>query len=435
MPQVVTQVAPESILDLPSHVTARPLRQTALLHLQQSRGNAHVQRLFPRQQADESQIQRRGPDDEGMTFSEMWAKAVMEDPKVMAIQAKSIADDIAKLLSQLKPGEPYFETLYTTYWGFGKLIVALKKMPDGATTTLEQRNAANNLAQKWANVKASMEANHKRQMKKNLAKAREGARALQIQLLYSYHDIYAAGKEPEDVKLGGLDTMKGMAEKGVDLLKAINEADAGISGRSITPVIPVLDKILSIVNVIAGWKVTSSLAADSTKAIAALQNALSLANTGLSLTGFGKFLPLFSYIGPLLDGIAKGWGRLVAALSKKNRMWWEAREVVGDDLPHPGAEPGGRAVFSYMKKIYKVSAPPSGNPSDKVVEFFDDNREMFTKSVKEVMGKSWSKVPTKRTWYLFGKEADPNKLNKWVFYNKDMVWRLIYGRGMEPPTK
>jgi hypothetical protein len=342
--------------------------------------------------------------------------------------------DVAPLYSAKKPGDAYFSDLEKVYWGYYKLAIELLRMPKGSKTTTEQQDRFLKYIKKMNAIKVGIVGDAKRRMKRQLAKAKEGAKALRIQMLYAYHDIYAAGKEPGDVKMGAAGTVKGVTEKITELLKAINEADADISGRSVTPIIPVLDKTLTIVNVITGWKVTKPLASPASKGMASLQNALSLANAGLSLSGFGKFLPLFSYIGPLLDGIAKGWDRLVTALSKRNRMWWQAREVMGEDLPHPDAAPGGKPVFSYMKRIFRVTKPPSKPPSEAVLDFFYDNKEMLNKAMKEVMGKSWSKVPTRSSW-LFWAETNPDKINSWVFYNRDTIWRLIYGRGMDLPSK
>ena len=409
------------------------IQPAAVLQLQKQIGNAAVQQYLNSRKAEEIQVQRED-DDEGMTLGEMWAEAVMENPKLMALQAEDFLEDVTSLFSGKEPGDPYFTDLEIVYWGFYKLILALKKMPEGSVTTAEQRKRAEKFAVKWVSIKDGIVADAERKMRRELARARKGTKALRIQMLYAYHDIYAAGKEPGDIKMGTLDTVKGVAEKVTDLLKSINEADAGITGRSVTPIIPVLAKTLTIVNAITSLKVTKPLAAEASKDMARLQNALNLANAGLSLAGFGKFLPFFAHIGPLLDGIAKGWNKLVSALSKKNRMWWEASEIMGEDLPHPSAEPGGRAVFSYMKKMFRVSKAPSKAPSESVLEFFYDNKTMFNKALKEVMGKSWSKLPTRSDWLIFA-ETNPKKINQWVFYNRDTIWRLIYGRGMKLPKK
>lgn len=420
----------ESTIDREAPVNYKGIIQpSTVLQLQQQVGNASVQKILSRQKAA-LQIQR--DDDEGMTFGEMLATAIMENPKLMAMQAKDILKDVSAVYSEKEPGDPYFTRLETVYWGLWKLVIELNKMPEGSSTTAEQRDKAEKYARKWVSIKTDIAADAERKMRRELERAKEATKALQIQMLYAYHDIYAAGEEPGDVEMAKGETIKSVAEKITDLLKSINEADAAVSGRTVAPIIPVLDKTLTIVNVIAGWKVTKPLAAEASKDMARLQNALNLATAGLSLAGFGKFLPLFGYLGPLLDGIAKGWDKLVSALSKKNRMWWEAREVMGEDLPHPGAEPGGKAVFSYMKMMFRSSSPPTKAPSESVLDFFYDNKTMFNKALKEVMGRSWSRVPTRSSWLIFA-ETNPDKINSWVFYNRDTIWRLIYGRGMEPP--
>lgn len=309
-------------------------------------------------------------------------------------------------------------------------------MPAGSVTTAGQRKKAKDLMKKLSAIKAGISSDADAKIRRELAIAKEGVKKLRTEMLYAYHDIYAAGKEPGKVKMGAVETIQGAAEKITDLLKNINEADAIASGRSITLIIPILDKTLTIVKLITGWKVTKSLAAPASKDMAKVQNALNRATAGLGLTGYGAFLPLFAHLGPLVDGIAKGWALVVAGRSKKNRRWWEAREVVvekGEKLPHEESWPGGGPVINYMRDMFRSSSTPSKPPSKEVVKFFTKNSSMFNKALKEVMGRPLSKVPTKSS--LFSKDVDPMELNGWVFYNRDTVWRLIYGRGTKPPEK
>ena len=112
-------------------------------------------------------------------------------------------------------------------------------------------------------------------------------------------------------------------------------------------------------------------------------------------------------------------------------MWWQLRDVLGEDVQYPMAFPGGKEVFHYMKSVFKASQPLNRKPSTEVVEFFNDNRQMFSKTATEVMGK-YGGMPTESSW-IFWRKVDPDKLNSWVFYNKEMTWRLIYGRGMDLP--
>jgi hypothetical protein len=417
----------------PQSNEGRRLLVHELTHVVQQGGDS-ARRMVQRDNGTVTEGEERhalGQEEEGLTLSEMLAQAVMTSPRLMASQAEEYVNDITEIFSGMEPGDLFFDRIHEVYWGFGALILALRRMPEGEKTTQEQRQQANDLARKWFDIQDDIEAHNEREARRNLEEARQAAEQLRLELLYAYRDIYTAGQDPEDVEVGS-GNMKMLAEKTKDLLKAINEADASLSGRSVTPLIPVLDNTLSVVNLISGWKVTSGLASESESAIADLQNAWSLSTTALGLAGCGKVLPLFSHIGPLLDGIAKGWSRVVSQLQKKNRLWWEARDVMGEELPHPAAMPGGQAVFTYMKRVFRASEPLPGRPSDAVVDFFDDNRKMFSKAATEVMGKSWAEVPTESSW-LFWTTVDPDKLNRWVYYNRDMVWRLIYGRGMKPP--
>jgi len=377
-------------------------------------------------------VQRQEDEGEYPGFWEAWAKAIEEIPSYMADHIDSILKEMDPLFEDLSEGNLYFNQITEAYSELWFLKLELRQMEGDSKTTEDQRTRAHKYYQQWLSAQEGLEAANLRRTKDILRQAAEADELLKIQLTYAYSDIYHAGKEPGDVKVGS-SNMKDLAAKGVDLLKAINEADALVTGRNVAPVIPVLDKALAIVNLITGWKVTSDLASESQEGMKALQNAISAATTVLGLAGFGKFLPLFAYIGPLLDGIAKGWDRIVGKLREKNRMWWQARDVMGEDLPHGEEEPGGREVFNYMKKVFEESSPLKGKPSGGVVEFFDKNRQMFSDTAKQVMGKSWGGIPTESSW-LFWEEVDADKLNGWVFYNREMTWRLIYGRGMELPN-
>jgi len=411
----------------------RRLLAHELTHVVQQRGEGAAPRLQRQEGTETASATRAAPADVGEepTFWERLREALMSDPTWLASQARDTVREIEAIFSDMEPGDRFFDRLHDVYWGFGALILELRRMPAGEKTTEAQRRRANELARRWSEIQDDMAAHHERQVRRDLEQARRAAREFRVELLYAYRDVYAAGDEPEDVEVGS-GSLKTLAEKTKDLLKSINEADANISGRSVTPLIPVLDNTLSVVNLIGGWKVTSGLAAESESDIAALQNAWSLSTTVLGLAGFGKFLPLFNHIGPLLDGIAKGWGRVVGHLQEKNRRWWQAREIMGEELPHCDAMPGGCAVFTYMKNVFAASGPLPGRPPEAVVDFFDENRELFSKAATEVMGKSWAEVPTESSW-IFWTEVDPGELNRWVYHNRDMAWRLIYGRGMEPP--
>ncbi|MBN1643170.1 MAG: hypothetical protein JXA09_18195 [Anaerolineae bacterium] len=418
------------------------------MQLQHSIGNAHVSRLVgagefsARARAtsrvrdaapDQRQVVQRQGDAGGATLGEMLAQAAIASPRMMSVQAKEYIAEAGKLLKTLDTSDPLYDRVYAVYWGFARLVLDLKGLAENQETTQAQRQRATDLSRKWQAIQADRAARQQRKARDTLRRARAAAEAVRMQVLYAYRDIQLAGEEPEDVAVGA-GNVQTLAEKTNDLLKAINEADAEASGRSVTPLIPVLDNALSVVKLIAGWKTLSGLAAQSQSDIAALQNAWELTTTALGIAGLGKFLPLFGHIGPLLDRIAKGWDRVVRQLQEKNRRWWEAREIMGEKLPHPAAAPGGGAVFNYMKRVFQASEPLPGRPSDDVVAFFDKNREMFSRAMGEVMGESGGKVPTQSSWILWRK-VDPDKLNEWVYDHRDTVWRLIYGRGWEPPRE
>ena len=410
-----------------------------LLELQMRVGNRAVLRLLAQGTVPATGVpflQRQEEDDEGEAVTlreqvvEAYSDAVMTHPPLMVMHLRGVLREVRSLFSGMEPGLPFFDRVEGVYWDLGRLILQLRQMPEGQEVTAGQQERAMVLVEEWNSIQADIAAHNARQARSELARARDATAALRSDLLYAYREASAAGETPEEVEIGG-GTLKTLVENTNDLLQAINEADANISGRSVTPLIPVLNKTRSVVSLIGGWKVTSGLAAESQKEIAALQNAWSLSTTLVGLAGFGKFLPFFGHIGPLLDNIAAGWAPVVSALQEKNRISWQAREVMGKELPHPEAEPGGKEVFNYMIAVFHASEPLRGEPTDPVVKFFAKNQEAFNWAATEVMGNSWAEMPTESSW-IFWENVDPDRLNEWVHDNREMVWKMIYGRGMDP---
>ena len=371
-------------------------------------------------------------EEQGASFTEQLAQAIMASPALLAQQANQTVRESGAILADMTPADRYFERTYQVYWGLAGLRQELLGLPEGAETTAAQRRRFTELTEVWGSVQTDMTAAHERDARRTLAQARQAADALQLEMLYAYRDVYAAQQDPSNVQIGDA-TLRSLADWTRQLLAAINQADAGITGRTVTPLIPVLTHALRIVNLIAGWQATSGLASESEADLAALQNAWSLANTVAGLSGFGRFLPLFGHIGPALNGIATAWRRVVSRAQEQNATWWAARDLLGEELPRPQAMPGGRPVFTYMREIFAASEPPSTPPPAPVVEFFTSNREMFSAVATQVMGQGSTRMPTRSSW-LFWTTADPARLNEWAFYHREMVWRLIYGRDMELPT-
>lgn len=338
---------------------------------------------------------------------------------------------IGPLLSEMNQFDYLFDEVYDVYWGLAQIERELSALTAGQEPSKEQYGRINDYQERWDSIKDRMAARNRRQVRNDLRRAKEEAEKLRTELLYTYRDVHNAGSTPDEIQVSG-GSLKDVAENVKDLLIAINDADAQLTGRSVTPLIPVLNKSLSIVNLLAGWEQTSGLATESQQNMAHLQNLWSGSTTAIGLIGLGKHLPLFSHIGPMLNVISQQFDVIVSAIQEQNKIYWQLRDVLGSDVRNPHELPGGKAVFDYMRAVFRSSEPLSETPSGDVLQFFLRNRRMFDDIARDVKDRPWATTPVERR-FLFGSKIDEDRFNSWVFYNRTWVWRAIYGRGMEPP--
>lgn len=409
------------------HRMGAPMQIRQAVALQRAAGNAATTQLFA--QAD---VMRQDEEDEGVTFGEMLAEGLERAWHTKAFartQLERLADEVTDFVAEQNEYTWYYRTGFDLMDDTAVLLLKVIETPGDKTSEAHIDRAAD-LFGRWTRLKKRVVADNRAAGLRELRRTERSMKALREQILFAYRDAYAAGKTPSDIEVGA-GNLKDVAERTLTVLTAINDAEAILNGRDVAPLVGVLGKVKSVVDLLAGWKSVPALAASSQEALAKIENIWAAGGTAAGFTAAGPYMFMYAHIGPLLSGIAKQWDKVVSLLRKQNRMWWELRDVVGDELPYVTEEPGGRPVFNYMKGMFKASSPPSGTPSDSVVEFFDDRRKMFSRTAKEVMDTRGPK--TQSVFAGFGTEIKPSRLNSWVFYNRDMVWKLIYGRDMKPP--
>jgi hypothetical protein len=129
-----------------------------------------------------------------------------------------------------------------------------------------------------------------------------------------------------------------------------------------------------------------------------------------------------AYLKPALKVISKQIGMLVNQLHQVNQV---AVEVTGD-LMYPNAEPGGEAMWQFMKKVMRAQSvadiPKIGGS---IEEFFYDHNEQFT------AGTGFS-VPLSG-WWLW-EDLDLDYMDSYVFHHRQRIWALLYG-SMRVPSK
>jgi hypothetical protein len=364
------------------------------------------------------------------------AERLVQQPDFLARQCQRWIDEIGPILSDMKIWDPLFDPVHDVYWGFAWLAYELRRTE--GTTTPEQRDRYRELVAQWVQIKEEMdrrmeemEDENRRRIRQELAEARARMEQIRERLVLLYRKVYLAGGDDTTEFVTSETgrrtiTLRELSGHVVSILNAINAADAEMTGRSISPLVTVLTRVHSFVNLFLGWSFTSELASEIQEDFAALQNALSLATTGLSLTRASPFLAFLSHIPLLLGEIAQGWDILERALREQNTEWWE----VFGKLERPQVEPGGRAMWNYMLAVFRASSPEElPAPDEDVVDYFNDHREMFSRVATDLM--ETRGVPTK-SWFLFWRRVDPSRLNSWVFYNRRWIWRLLYGSRRMP---
>ncbi|ACK72668.1 hypothetical protein PCC7424_4301 [Gloeothece citriformis PCC 7424] len=196
---------------------------------------------------------------------------------------------------------------------------------------------------------------------------------------------------------------------------------------------------VTVANVIVNWSSSNpAMFGTSLEGLAALNNVISLGGALNSFVINPGYI-VTAYIGPMVNTISQMLGKLQMQLIETND---QASEILGSPL-YIGAEPGGSKMWNYMVRAMQASSsahisPPSGD----VYDYFDKFRERFdTFNQQKYQGEMKSykannyqgekplspdEIPTESSWIIFS-EVNPKQFPRWLYYNRDMVWTVLYG--------
>lgn len=360
----------------------------------------------------------------------------VENAALLSLLCHDRVEDIAPLLRRYVEDDRYGQDLHDAYWGFATLG-RQTAVRDGQNrrSTPQELDRLEHLVGLWSRVRERITSDHAATARSTLARSQAQALALQVHLVFAYRQAILAGQDPAEIDLTGSDkSLKFVAEQVVSLLSAINTVQAADVGRDIAPLVQVLDKTLTVVNVFSDWQQTGPLMSPISADIRALRNAWTAGTGATSLLGISQYLPLFSHIPMCLEHIQGAFDTISRHAQAENRVWWQLRDTFGGDrLYRPNAEVGGQPLHTYLLGVFRASSAEAvPRPSETVVEFFDDRRDMFDTVERDVMGQGWDTIPTERSWIVL-EAVDPGRLNRWVHRNRETVWRLLYGPDMELP--
>jgi hypothetical protein len=173
---------------------------------------------------------------------------------------------------------------------------------------------------------------------------------------------------------------------------------------------------VSVANVVLNWAETSpAMAGTAFEALAPMNNVVNMGGLAHSLLG-GPGSIATAYIGPMLGAVITALGKLQMRMIEKNDQW---AEQFGTPI-YSGAEPGGPDMWDYMVRAMRAPSPGDvPRPSGEVYEYFDDHRENFESY-------TGSKVPVDDD-ILTAADVDASEFPRWLYYNREQVWVLLYG--------
>ena len=383
------------------------------------------------QKQDEVESEQES-EEEGMTFEEIGeaiSTAILHHAPTLANICNDRVDEVGLILSDTAEGQRHFNTLYDIYTGFFGLAFELLQTQE--ETTEAQRERFTGLQTSWENVQIDIENDNIAEIQGNLHRTRARAEQIKEQLVLMYREVYLSGEDSTtEIVISQTNeettTLRNIADQITGLLGAINEADAALTSRQVAPVLTALGRANAVLNLILGWNFTGDLDSESQGAFDDLQNALAVGMTVASFTSAGALLPLFGHIPVLLGAISAQWDRVVEGLRSQNTDWWE----IFGEMPYCAEEPGGCETLRYMESVFRASSFTDVQPPpEEAASFFLSRRDMFDTVAREVMERGG--VPTESELLVFT-AIDDESFTAWVHYNREWVWKLIYGERSFP---
>ena len=374
-------------------------------------------------------------DEEGMTLDEIGeviGNAILSNPPMLASICQDRIAEIERMMSEVPENSRHHNSLNDVWRGFFGL--AFQLLQTEGETTEEQRANYLELQERWERIPREIEDDNIARIARDLRRTRSAIERMRSNLVLIYRQVYLSGEDSTtEIVISETNeqttTLRNISDQITGFLSAINDADAALSGRQVAPVLTALSRANMILNLILGWNFTGDLDSASQEAFDDLQNGLSLGLAVGSFTAAAPLLPLFGHIPVLLGAISQQWDRIVEGLRAQNTDWWEAF----GEMPYCSEEPGGCETLHYMESVFRASSFQDVQPPpDEARSFFLGRRDMFDTVAREVMESSG--VPTDREYLIFT-GIDDDSFPAWLHYNREWVWRLIYGERSFPRNR
>jgi hypothetical protein len=377
---------------------------------------------------------------ETITLEWMGQRATVRSREQLAIYLKLAFHEVKGMVSDLKRRDPYyFADLYTRaqelVWSISLRVLALGL----AESSREAGAIGSSVMKDWHGLVQDVRAAEARQRRgqaqqvaARIERERRKWECRKTALLVQMHRAFRAKNEDligkvsdAYAKIGGL---IGDAASAYGLIREWN----GQTPLSIAAYKGFLDKAMSVVGYLSGLgDEVPGLASLTEEALGKMQRAYNTVSTLTSLLDLspGPHSVFISYIGPALAAVSKAWSRISDHIRKQNDFYYEAH---GKETVNWYEEPGGPQLANYMERVFAAAGPTDvpAVPED-VNKFFLHHRELLD----AVMSRAefGEKMPTERRW-LFWRRLKPTEFKAWVFANRRILWRLIYGMRRSFPS-
>jgi hypothetical protein len=198
-----------------------------------------------------------------------------------------------------------------------------------------------------------------------------------------------------------------------------------VSVSKYTDLLTKLGKALALVSTALTVADRSKRATDLDQGMKDLNDAFGIGSDIGTLIGAPPHMSLMNalYLKPMLQVITVQVGQLGRHLSDENRAWVE----LTGELGRPNVEPGGTAMFAFMRQVMHAGGAVDVPPIEgEVAKYFYDHRDKLEAGAEAA-------VPI-RGW-LFWKELDPATAAGWVFRHRQRIWAMLYGSMQVPPPR
>jgi hypothetical protein len=429
-------------------------RQAFAAHIGRLQGNGHLQRAVSRLNEDEPP--RRQSPETGIESRLFPVQRTPDEPVDVEYQGQRLRfesrDELARFLSananlvnlwgqDLAERDQRF--FYRETQQAQRLVITINlrviALAAASSPAAMQRLAISvlrdkdNLQESIRDAEASERRHYTRQIANQVQREARRMEQLREGLLEQMHRAFRANNEDLIADISGaygrVGTYINQAAQFYDQLRRWDgRVEMGISVYT-----NFLGNAMSVANYLAGLgDEVPGLASPTEQALGHLTRAYNTASTLTSLLGISvpMYGVLTAHIGPALTAISRCWARVEDQMRHENDTWYE---LYGEEMVDWSVEPGGRAVHDYLARVFHASGPGGVPPiPDGVGQFFLDNRALLNAAMR-AMGEQ--EMPTERVLWILWHRIQRERFKAWIFANREMVWRLIYGTRRRLPTE